>query len=108
MAKISKSKTTTPAKGNGGKVTQPKAVAAPKTIAAPKAVAAPKKDAPKAAAKAAAATAPAAAPVETRETRDAIARRAFEYFQARGCQPGHELEDWLMAEREILARQPRQ
>ena len=34
---------------------------------------------------------------------DAIARRAYEYYCARGGQPGDPLEDWLRAERELLA-----
>ncbi|MBI1734827.1 MAG: DUF2934 domain-containing protein [Candidatus Rokubacteria bacterium] len=33
--------------------------------------------------------------------RDAIARRAYELFQARGGQHGYEIEDWLQAEREL-------
>jgi Protein of unknown function (DUF2934) len=33
-----------------------------------------------------------------------IRRRAFELYMERGCTPGHESEDWLVAEREILAR----
>lgn len=32
---------------------------------------------------------------------DEIRRRAFELFEARGGQEGHELEDWLRAESEI-------
>ena len=32
---------------------------------------------------------------------DLVRKRAYELFEARGCQPGHELEDWLQAEREI-------
>jgi hypothetical protein len=32
-----------------------------------------------------------------------IARRAFEVYCARGGQPGRELEDWLQAERELMA-----
>ena len=34
-------------------------------------------------------------------TRDDVARRAYELFQARGGEPGHELENWLEAEREL-------
>ena len=34
-------------------------------------------------------------------TRDDVARRAFEIFQARGGEPGYELENWLQAEREL-------
>ena len=30
-----------------------------------------------------------------------IARRAYEIYQARGSEPGRELEDWLQAEREL-------
>ena len=32
---------------------------------------------------------------------DRIARRAYELFELRGREHGHELEDWLRAEREI-------
>jgi DUF2934 family protein len=30
-----------------------------------------------------------------------IARRAFRLYCERGCQDGHDLEDWLRAEREL-------
>ena len=33
-----------------------------------------------------------------------IRRRAYELYQQHGCTPGHEDEDWLVAEREVLAR----
>jgi hypothetical protein len=33
-----------------------------------------------------------------------IRLRAYELYQQRGCTPGHEDEDWLIAEREVLAR----
>ena len=32
---------------------------------------------------------------------DAIARRAYELFLARGSEPGHEMEDWLQAEAQL-------
>jgi len=32
---------------------------------------------------------------------DEIARRAFELYCARGCEDGHDVEDWLQAEREL-------
>jgi hypothetical protein len=32
-----------------------------------------------------------------------IARRAFEFYCARGFEHGHDLEDWLLAERELRA-----
>jgi len=31
----------------------------------------------------------------------AIAQRALELFKARGCEPGHEREDWFRAESEL-------
>ena len=34
---------------------------------------------------------------------DAIARRAYELFLARGSEPGHEVDDWLQAEAELNA-----
>jgi HSP20 family molecular chaperone IbpA len=33
---------------------------------------------------------------------DVIARRAFEIFKSRGGAPGHDLEDWIRAEAELL------
>jgi Protein of unknown function (DUF2934) len=30
-----------------------------------------------------------------------IARRAYDFYLARGCQHGHDVEDWLLAEREL-------
>lgn len=30
-----------------------------------------------------------------------IARRAYDRYLARGCEPGHDLDDWLDAEREL-------
>ena len=35
-----------------------------------------------------------------------IRRRAYEIYVERGSHPGHELEDWLQAERELTANQP--
>ena len=32
-------------------------------------------------------------------TQDDIARRAYELFEQRGCEPGHDWEDWFQAER---------
>ena len=37
-----------------------------------------------------------------------IRQRAYELYQERGCTPGQENEDWLRAEREVLARAKRQ
>lgn len=32
---------------------------------------------------------------------DEIARRAYELYEARGREPGFEVDDWLRAEREV-------
>ena len=37
-----------------------------------------------------------------------IRRRAYELYEERGRNPGHETEDWATAEREILTRQNQQ
>ena len=34
-------------------------------------------------------------------SRDEVARRAYELFEARGAEPGHDLDNWLDAEREL-------
>jgi hypothetical protein len=39
-------------------------------------------------------------------TADVIARRAFEFYLARGGAHGHDLEDWLQAERELTTGNP--
>ena len=33
-----------------------------------------------------------------------IRRRAYELYEQRGGAPGHERDDWFLAEREVLAR----
>lgn len=38
---------------------------------------------------------------ESVPNQDAVARRAYELYEARGGEPGHELEDWLNAEQEV-------
>ena len=38
---------------------------------------------------------------DTNIDRAAIAARAYELFCARGCEPGHDLDDWLRAEAEL-------
>ncbi len=37
-----------------------------------------------------------------------IRKRAYELYEQRGSAPGYEYEDWLTAEREVLARRNRQ
>ena len=39
---------------------------------------------------------------QLQETQLAIARRAYELFAARGCEHGHDWEDWFQAESELL------
>jgi hypothetical protein len=41
------------------------------------------------------------ATAETPNIEEEIRRRAYELFEARGGEDGHELEDWLRAEEEI-------
>lgn len=36
-----------------------------------------------------------------RPANDAIAARAYALYQARGAKDGHDLDDWLQAEREL-------
>ena len=33
-----------------------------------------------------------------------IAEAAYYYWESRGCQDGHDMDDWLMAEQEVLMR----
>jgi hypothetical protein len=35
---------------------------------------------------------------------EAVSRRAYDLFQARGKEHGHDVEDWLVAEAELLDR----
>ena len=35
-----------------------------------------------------------------------VAHRAYELFQTRGGEPGHDLDDWLQAERELSGDPP--
>lgn len=37
-------------------------------------------------------------------TESDIARRAYELYLARDCEDGHDLDDWLQAERELRKR----
>ncbi len=36
-----------------------------------------------------------------RATEQDIARRAYELYTSRGCEAGHDIDDWLQAEREL-------
>lgn len=44
---------------------------------------------------------PTAVPIASGVTEDNIARRAFELYCDRGREDGHDVDDWLNAEREL-------
>ncbi len=37
-------------------------------------------------------------------TEQLVRERAYELYEERGCEAGHELDDWLQAEEEILGK----
>jgi len=39
-------------------------------------------------------------------TEDIVRVRAYQLYEERGCEHGHDLEDWLRAEAEILGKKP--
>ena len=41
-------------------------------------------------------------------THEKIAERAYEIYLSNGCQPGHELDDWLQAQYELLQQPVRE
>lgn len=43
---------------------------------------------------------------EMRKMFGEVERKAFDLFQSRGCSLGHDLDDWLQAERETLSAPP--
>ena len=43
-------------------------------------------------------------PLQRRAARDEVAKVAYELFERRGRAPGHDLEDWLEAERIVAER----
>ncbi len=40
---------------------------------------------------------------QLRASQNQIRERAFEIFESRGSKPGYDVQDWLRAERQILA-----
>lgn len=40
-------------------------------------------------------------------TKDEIAKLAYEFFMKRGCSHGHDMEDWIKAEKIVLSRSRR-
>ena len=39
-------------------------------------------------------------------TEELIRQRAYQLYEERGCEDGHDLEDWLRAEAEMLGKKP--
>ncbi len=39
-------------------------------------------------------------------TEDIIRARAYQFYEERGYEDGHDLEDWLRAESQIIGRKP--
>ena len=39
-------------------------------------------------------------------TEELIRVRAYQFYEERGCEDGHDLEDWLRAEAEIFGKKP--
>ena len=39
-------------------------------------------------------------------TEEIIRERAHQVYEQRGCEPGHDLDDWLQAEAEIAGKKP--
>lgn len=39
-------------------------------------------------------------------TEEITRKRAYELFELHGCQHGHDVEDWLQAEAEVLGKKP--
>ena len=44
---------------------------------------------------------------ESQELKEKIRQRAYELYEARGRGDGHDLEDWLRAEEEIMEQEVR-
>jgi len=41
------------------------------------------------------------------DTQEQVRRRAFEIYEQRGREDGHELDDWLQAEAEVVSQRSR-
>jgi len=39
-------------------------------------------------------------------TEDILRARAYRFYKERGCEHGHDLEDWLRAEAEVFGMRP--
>lgn len=95
----------TPESTPGGSSTKRTRAAKPRVTTKPAANEAPAPQKPRAPRKTLTTKAPAAAPMPTGEELDGmIATAAYYLAAARNFTPGHELDDWLEAERSIRAR----
>ena len=45
-----------------------------------------------------------ASPITDPNLEEEIRRRAYEFYEARGREDGHDVEDWLRAEMELMSR----
>lgn len=41
------------------------------------------------------------------EMEEQVRIRAYEFFEARGCEGGHDLDDWFRAEEEVVGQKSR-
>lgn len=46
-------------------------------------------------------------PAPEKIDQETVTRLAYELYLQRGCEPGHDVEDWLMAERMLLEQKKR-
>jgi hypothetical protein len=49
---------------------------------------------------------PSTSPGSLELTEEIIRMRAYQFFEQRGAQHGHDLEDWLRAEAEVMGKKP--
>lgn len=42
----------------------------------------------------------------TELTEELVRRRAYQFYRERGCKNGHDLDDWLRAEDQVLGKRP--
>jgi Protein of unknown function (DUF2934) len=39
-------------------------------------------------------------------TEELVRQRAYQFYEERGCEQGHDLDDWFRAEAEVLGKKP--
>ena len=50
---------------------------------------------------------PMPAEIDPQQVEEVIRRRAYELYEARGCEHGHDFDDWLHAEEEVIQSKSR-